>query len=244
MDPPVERLQKLAVSGLRAYGRVLYPWTQLTAAPAVRRLFSLDVTGKEFVPRFGAAIIAPNHLSFLDPFFIVLTTWRHVTFLGKAEYAGSWTTRWFMELGGVIPVDRDDALRAQGSLNAGVAVLRQRRLLGIFPEGTRSPDGRLYKGKTGFARMALEVGCPVVPTGLIGTRDVLPKDAKMPKRTPVSVRFGAPRWVPPEAREDARVLREFADGVMHEIARLTGQEYRHRYAYQKRMAYASAPTPM
>jgi 1-acyl-sn-glycerol-3-phosphate acyltransferase len=142
-----------------------------------------------------------------------------------------------MELGGVIPVRREDP--SQSSLDAGAKVLEDGNLLGIFPEGTRSPDGRLYKGKTGAARMALDVGCPIVPTGLIGTRHVMPKEAKIPGLGPrVTVKFGRPMRVPSEAHEDARVLRTFTDELMSEIAKLSGQEYRHRYAYTKRVGQA------
>jgi 1-acyl-sn-glycerol-3-phosphate acyltransferase len=219
---------------VRWYGRVLFSAARVTAAPALRALYNVRVEGIEAVPAHGAAVIAPNHLSFLDPFFVALVVPRFITFIGKAEYFDSWQTRVFMELAGVIPVRREDP--SESSLAAGVKVLEAGNLLGIFPEGTRSPDGRLYKGKTGAARMALEVGCPVVPTGLIGTRHVLPKEARIPGLGPrVTVKFGRPMTVPSEAKEDSRLLRTFTDDLMQEIARLTGQEYRHRYAYTKRI---------
>ena len=214
---------------------MLYGAAKVTAGPALRRLYNVRLEGVEAIPPHGPAIIAPNHLSFVDPFFVTMVVPRFITFIGKAEYFDSWQTRMFMELGGVIPVRREDP--AQSSLDAGAQVLKAGNLLGIFPEGTRSPDGRLYKGKTGAARMALEVGCPVVPTGLIGTRHVLPKEAKIPGLGPrVTVKFGRPMSVPKEAKDDARVLRPFTDELMHEIARLTGQEYRNRFAYTKRMS--------
>lgn len=214
---------------------MLYGAAKLTAGPALRRLYNVRVEGVEAVPPHGPAIIAPNHLSFVDPFFVTMVVPRFITFIGKAEYFDSWQTRMFMELGGVIPVRREDP--AQSSLDAGSTVLAAGNLLGIFPEGTRSPDGRLYKGKTGAARMALDVGCPVVPTGLIGTRHVLPKEAKIPGLGPrVTVKFGRPMTVPEQAREDALILRSFTDDLMQEIAGLTGQEYRHRYAYTKRLS--------
>lgn len=231
----------LAVSALRAYGRLTYPIVRTTAEPILRRLFQMHPEGIEHVPRRGAAVITPNHLSFLDPFFVALAINRHVTFIGKAEYWDTWTTRWFFELAGGIPVRREDSALAQGSLRAGIEVLGRGDLLGIFPEGTRSPDGRLYKGKTGAARMALEVGCPVIPAGLVGTEEVLPKDATVPKVTRVQLRFGRPMTVPEEAREDAQLLRAFTDDLMNRIAALTGQTYRHRYAYRKRMRSVDAP---
>lgn len=236
-------LRELPGAGLiRAYGRLLYGGAKLTAGPALRRLYNVRVVGAQNVPSRGAAILTPNHLSFVDPFFVVLASARHVTFIGKAEYFDSWHTRMLFELAGVIPVRREDGVQAQGSLRAGVRVLRGGNLLGIFPEGTRSPDGRLYKGKTGAARMAAEVGCPVIPTGIIGTREVLPKDAKIPGLGPrVTVKFGKPMVVAADGRADSRALRDFTDELMQQIARLTGQQYRHRYAYTKRIGQPTAP---
>lgn len=227
---------------LRLYGRVLYEGTKLTAGPVLRGLYNVKVEGMDRFPANGPAVVTPNHLSFIDPFFVALVVPRHITFIGKAEYWDDWRTRVFFEMAGGIPVRREDAVKAQGSLEAGIRVLEEGRLLGIFPEGTRSPDGRLYKGKTGAARMALHVGCPVVPTGLIGTGRVLPKEAKVPGLGPrVTVKFGKPMQVPPEGKEDARALRAFTDELMQEIARLTGQEYRDRYAYTKRIGQPVQP---
>jgi 1-acyl-sn-glycerol-3-phosphate acyltransferase len=207
-------------------------------------MFKMHPEGLEHVPKTGAAILAPNHLSFVDPICIALTVPRRITFIGKAEYTDSWVTRWFMEIGGVIPVRREDSAKAATSLDRGAQVLKDGELLGIFPEGTRSPDGRLYKGKTGAARMALEADCPVIPVGLIGTEKVLPKDAKVPKRTRVQVKFGRPMHVPDGAREDPHLLRVFTDRVMREIAALTGQTYRNRYSYTKRLGSVEAPAPI
>jgi 1-acyl-sn-glycerol-3-phosphate acyltransferase len=230
---------------LRAYGRLAYAATKLTAGPVLRSLYNVKVTGADNVPRSGPAIITPNHLSFIDPFFVALTCERHVVFIGKAEYWDDWRTRVFFELAGGIPVRREDGAAAQGSLQAGVAVLRTGGVMGIFPEGTRSPDGRLYKGKTGAARMALEVGCPVIPTGLTGTRELLPKDAKIPNLGPtVSVKYGRPMRVPEEAATDARALRKFTDELMEAIRELTGQVYRDRYAYTKRIGQAGPVLPV
>lgn len=230
---------------LRLYGRFLYGAAKITAGPTLRRLYNVKVEGIDSVPQSGPAIICPNHLSFIDPFFIVLVVSRHVTFIGKAEYWDDWRTRVFFELAGGIPVRREDSIRAQGSLDAGVLVLQEGRVLGIFPEGTRSPDGRLYKGKSGAARMALEVGCPIIPAGLTGTRQLLPKDARVPGLGPrITVKFGKPMRVPDEARHDARLLRTFTDELMQNIARLTGQEYRHRYAYTKRIGQSQPPAAL
>jgi 1-acyl-sn-glycerol-3-phosphate acyltransferase len=229
---------------IRAYGRFLQRSAKVATGPAMRWMFGVDAQGLDRVPRRGPAIIAPNHLSFIDPLAVTLVVPRDVTYIGKAEYTDSWSTRWFMELGGVIPVRREDSIAAEGSLAAGVQVLRSGKLLGIFPEGTRSPDGRLYKGKTGVARMAAIVGCPVIPTGLRGTDEVLPKDAKMPKiGVRVSVKFGKPMRVPAEAVDDRAILRQFTDDLMQEIAELSGQTYRHRYSYTKRLGQPGPVAP-
>jgi 1-acyl-sn-glycerol-3-phosphate acyltransferase len=228
-------------SALRLYGRVTYPIVRGAAEPVLRQVFSTHPVGLEHVPRRGAAIITPNHLGIVDPLFVALAVPRQIIFIGKAEYWDAWQSRWLMEIAGGIPVDRDDSVKAHGSLEAGVEVLQRSDLLCLFPEGTRSPDGRLFKGKTGAARMALEVGCPIIPCGLTGTEKVLPKGATIPKRTRVEVKFGRPMEVPKQALVDAHLLRVFTDELMQEIAKLSGQTYRHRYSYQKRSRGVDAP---
>jgi 1-acyl-sn-glycerol-3-phosphate acyltransferase len=228
-------------SALQLYGRVMYPIVRAPAEPILRRMFGMHPEGLEHVPRTGPAIVTPNHLGIIDPLFVAMAIQRRIVFIGKAEYWNAWQTRWLMEIAGGIPVERDDSVKAHGSLEAGTEVLRRGELLGIFPEGTRSPDGRLFKGKTGAARMALEVGCPVIPAGLIGTEAVLPKGATVPRLVRVKVKFGRPKYVPEEAREDAHLLRVFTDEVMRDIAELTGQTYRNRYSYQKRRGSVDAP---
>lgn len=223
-----------AIGALRLYGRLTYPIVRAAAEPVLRQAFKMHPEGLSHIPRKGPAIITPNHLGLLDPLFVAMAIPRQVVFIGKADYWKAWQTRWLMELAGGIPVDRDDSVKSKGSLSAGTEVLKRGDLLGIFPEGTRSPDGRLYKGKTGAARMALEVGCPIIPAGLIGTEKVLPKDSKMPQLHRVALFFGAPMHVPQEAREDAYLLRVFTDELMAQIAKLSGQTYRHRYSYRKK----------
>ena len=236
------KLPKVVSSALQAYGRVTYPIVRGVAEPGLRQMFRMHPDGLEHVPRRGAAIVCPNHLGLLDPLFIAMAIPRRIVFIGKSDYWNAWQTRWLMEIAGGIPVDRDDGTKAKGSLDSGIEVLKRGDdLLGIFPEGTRSPDGRLFKGKTGAARMALEVGCPIIPAGLIGTEAVLPKGATVPKLLPVKVRFGAPMYVPEGAHEDAHLLRVFTDELMHEIAGLTGQTYRNRYSYQKKQSGADPP---
>jgi len=214
-----------------AYSRAAYRGLKVVLGALMRGAYDLEVVGLDNVPRTGSAILAANHISFLDSFFIPLVVPRRVTYLAKAEYWDSWKTRWFFDTVGQIPVRRQDSEKAQAALESGVRVLTAGGLLGIYPEGTRSPDGRLYRGKTGPARMALRANVPVVPVGLDGTREIMPKDAKMPRMSGrVAVRFGAPLWVPGDAVSDPLLLRSFTDRLMYEIMQLSGQEYVDRYA--------------
>src|ERR687893_654669 len=136
--------------------------------PLLKALYRIRVEGLENVPKKGPAIIAANHLSFLDSFFIPLVVQkRKVTYLAKADYFKSWKTSWFFNMVGQIPTEREGGAKSEQALNAALTVLREGKLLGIYPEGTRSPDGRLYRGRTGVARLALQAGVPVIPTGLI-----------------------------------------------------------------------------
>ena len=213
--------------------------------PPLRALYRIRPEGLEHVPKKGAAIIAANHVSFLDSFFIPLVVKRRkVTYLAKADYFKSWKTSWFFKSAGQISCEREGGSKSQQSLEIALDVLNEGNLLGIYPEGTRSPDGRLYRGRTGIARLALAAGVPVIPTGLIGTDDVMPKEAKMPKltgRIPVRVRFGKPldfsRF---KGRErDRFALRSVTDEIMYEIMQLSGQEYVEEYASKK----ATEPLP-
>lgn len=197
----------------------------------MRSLYTINVENLERVPATGAAIVAANHVSFLDSFFIPLVVPRRITYLAKAEYWDSWKTRWFFETVGQIPVRRDDSSKSQAALEAGIRVLANQGLLGIYPEGTRSPDGRLYKGKTGPARMALKAGVPIIPVGLKGTADVMPIDRKLPRRSgTVTIRFGHPMRVSQDAEHDPMALRTFTDALMYEIMLLSGQQYVDSYA--------------
>lgn len=194
-------------------------------------LYAINVENLDRVPAKGPAIVAANHVSFLDSFFIPLVVPRRITYLAKAEYWDSWKTRWFFETVGQIPVRRDDAKKSQSALDAGIKVLSNQGMLGIYPEGTRSPDGRLYKGKTGPARMALKAGVPIIPVGLKGTAEVMPIDRKLPRRSgSVTVSFGHPMWVDPAAEHDPMALRTFTDALMYEIMLLSGQQYVDSYA--------------
>ena len=204
--------------------------------PILLFLYGIKVEGIENVPRKGAAIIAANHLSFLDSFFIPLVVRRRkVTYLAKADYFKTWKTSWFFKMAGQIPVEREGGAKSETALNAGLDVLKTGNLLGIYPEGTRSPDGRLYRGRTGVSRMALQAGVKVIPTGLIDTDKVMPKDAKLPRlmgRPRVIIRFGKPLdFARYEGRDaDRFVLRSMADEIMFEIMQLSGQTYIDEYA--------------
>jgi 1-acyl-sn-glycerol-3-phosphate acyltransferase len=211
---------------------VLYRATEVIAYPLLRAYFRPEVHGLEHVPRTGAAIIAANHLSAADEVFTPITARRQVFYFAKAEYftapglRGRAMAAFFHGMGQV-PVERGDLRSAAAVIDIGVEVLGEGRALGIFPEGTRSPDGRLYKFRTGVARLALRSGAPVVPVGVVGTRDVQPPDSRRWHRKPVGVHFGAPLDFSGRSAEErsARVLRDVTEIVRAEIQRLSGQEY-------------------
>ncbi|MDP9068965.1 MAG: 1-acyl-sn-glycerol-3-phosphate acyltransferase [Actinomycetota bacterium] len=204
--------------------------------PILRLLYGIKVEGLENVPRKGPAIIAANHVSFLDSFFIPLVVRRRkVTYLAKADYFKSWKTAWFFNMAGQIPTEREGGQKSEQALNTALRVLKEGKLLGIYPEGTRSPTGKLYRGRTGVARLALAAKVPIIPCGLIGTEEVMPKEAKFPRllgRPKVLVRFGRPldlgRFAGQE--RDRFVLRSITDELMYEIMQLSGQEYVDEYA--------------
>jgi 1-acyl-sn-glycerol-3-phosphate acyltransferase len=212
--------------------RVAYRGIKAVLGTVMNRAYRVRVEGLENVPSDGSGIIAANHISFLDSFFIPLVVPRRVTYLAKAEYWDSWKTRWFFDLVGQIPVRRQDSAKAQAALEAGRQVLGRGGLLGIYPEGTRSPDGSCYRGKTGVARMALDTHSPVIPVGLVGTREIMSKDAKLPHlRGDVTVTFGKPHVIDAEGdAHDPMVLRRFVDELMFDICSLSGQDYRDEYA--------------
>ncbi len=220
---------------------MLYRTLELTLAPALRVIYRPEVTGAEFVPREGPVILAANHISFADEIFTPLAARRQVAYFAKAEY---FTTpgvqgramAWFFRSCGHVPVERADTRAAASVIDIGVDVLREGRALGIFPEGTRSPDGRLYKFRTGVARVALRSGAPVVPVGLVGTREVLPPGERRWHRAPVAVHFGAPLYFGDRAGEErsARVLREITDIVRVAVQKLCDQEYVDSFAGSSR----------
>ena len=207
----------------------LGPWLKLIWRPYTE--------GLENIPEHGGAILASNHLSFCDSFFMPVMVRRRVTFLAKAEYFTTgglkgWISRVFFSGIGQVPIDRDDADAARGALTAAVRILKSGQLLGIYPEGTRSPDGRLYKGKTGVARMALEAGVPVVPLVMIGTDKVNPIGSKMWRPRRITAIFGRPlEFSRYEGMAGDRfVERSMTDEIMYELMELGGQEYVDVYA--------------
>jgi 1-acyl-sn-glycerol-3-phosphate acyltransferase len=200
--------------------------------PVFTVFFRPVVTGARHIPRSGGALLASNHLSMCDSLFLPVMTRRRVSFLAKKEYftgrgikgrAQAAFVRWT----GLIPLDRDDADAAAAALATGARAVRDGVLLGVYPEGTRSPDGRLYRGKTGVARMAMDTGVPVVPVGMVGTDRVQPIGRVWPRLARVGVRIGPPLSPPAPAADpaaDRRQAREFTERVMAAIAALSGQE--------------------
>jgi 1-acyl-sn-glycerol-3-phosphate acyltransferase len=211
----------------------LYPVAKAVLTPLFRASWRFDLQGVENIPERGGAILCPNHTSVLDSFFVPVLLPRRVTYVGKAEYMDSWKTRHIFPALGMIPIDREGGDAAERALSAAQRVLENGELFGIYPEGTRSRDGRLYRGHTGPARLALRAQVPIIPVGIQGAREVMPPDAKFPSlRKPVTIRFGRPvtvgRYL--DRADDRLVLRQIIDEVMFAIRELSGQEYVDEYA--------------
>ncbi len=214
--------------------------------PVLRMLFRPTVRGAERLPATGGAILAGNHTTFLDNFIIPLVVPRRVTFLAKSDYftgrglKGRLQAMFFTGVG-MIPLDRSGGPASQAALRTGLQVLQDGELLGLYPEGTRSPDGRLYRGKTGVARMALEAGVPVVPVGLVGMFAIQPAGRTIPRIGKVEVRVGRPldfsRYAGME--DDRFVLRSITDEIMYELMVLSGQEYVDQYATKAKAELAA-----
>jgi 1-acyl-sn-glycerol-3-phosphate acyltransferase len=200
--------------------------------PVLRLMYRPRVEGLENIPSEGPAILASNHQSFLDDLLLpLLVPKRKVVFLAKAEYVDKWYLRWFFKSANVIPVRRESRSAAEAALHAGIQALNEGNLIGIFPEGTRSPDGKLYRGKTGVARMALEARVPVVPVAIVGTFEAMPYDRKVPRPGRAHIRFGEPLHFDRhfDTPADRFVLRSVTDEIMYEIMLLSGQEYVDEY---------------
>lgn len=205
--------------------------------PLLRLLGRPKVTGLEYVPDYGPVLLASNHLAVVDSFYLPLVLRRRIFFLAKAEYfTGTGIKgkliKFFYSSTGQVPIDRTNADSAADALTAAAKILDKGKLLGMYPEGTRSPDGKLYKGKTGLARIALETGIPVIPVAMINTDVVNPPGSKMWHFARVEVKFGKPmdfrRF---EGLAGNRFIeRAVIDEVMYELMRLSGQEYVDLYA--------------
>ena len=204
--------------------------------PILRFFFRVRVEGVGNVPTDGPAILASNHVSFSDSIFLPLVLRRRVTFVAKAEYFDDPKTAWFFRAIGQIPIKREGGSASAGALAAAGDVLQAGQLFGIYPEGTRSPDGRLYKGHTGVARLALANHVPVIAVAMIGTREAQPIGQIWPRLfMPITIRFSRPMRFDhvAERADDPRVLRQVTDEVMFELRELSGQEYADRYAKRK-----------
>ena len=197
-------------------------------------LFRPKVKGLRQVPGSGPVIIASNHLSFSDSIFMPLVVPRKVTFLAKSEYftspgpKGLLKKLTFIALGQV-PVDRSGGRRSEAALITGLKVLAEGKCLGIYPEGTRSPDGRLYKGRTGIARLAIESGAPIIPVAMFNTEKIQPTGTVVPKVMRVEMIFGEPMYFEGDST-DLQHLRDVTDKIMQTIQALSGQEYVDTYA--------------
>ena len=209
----------------------------LVAGPILKTVFRPWITGLENIPKEGGVILASNHLSFIDSVFLPLLIQRRIYFLAKSDYFtgkgfGNWATKHFLLGTGMMPIDRSGGKASEASLNTGLSVVARGDVLGIYPEGTRSPDGKLYRGRTGVARMILEGHVPVVPIAMVDTEKVMPIGAKIPKVRRIGVIIGEPldfsRFEGLEG--DRFILRSITDEIMYELSRLSGQEYDDVYA--------------
>lgn len=212
-------------------------------SPILFLFWRVKVEGRQHVPQRGPVILAPNHTSFCDSLFLPLVLQRRVTFVAKAEYFDSWKTAWFFRAAGQIPMRREGGSASERALAAAREVLEAGQVLGIYPEGTRSPDGRLYRGHTGVARLALQCNAPIVPVALRGTPEVQPRGSKLLRPFKrIEISFGEPlnqeRFT---GRVDPMALRALTDELMFEIRRMSGQEYVDRYAKKHDVVGAAEP---
>lgn len=209
----------------------------LVAGPLLKTLFRPWVVGQENIPKTGGVILASNHLSVIDSVFLPLYLDRPISFLAKSEYftgkgLKGWMTRVFMKATGQLPIDRSGGKASEASLNTGLRVLGGGDLLGIYPEGTRSPDGKMYRGRTGVARMVLEAGVPIVPVAMIDTEKMMPIGTTLPRVRRIGIIIGKPldfsRFEGMEG--DRFILRSITDELMYELQKLSKQEYVDVYA--------------
>lgn len=206
---------------------------KIILTPILFLAYRVRIEGRGNIPSDGAVILAANHRSFMDSIFLPLVVSRRVTFVAKAEYFDDPKTAWFFRAVGQIPIRRGGGSASERALESATDVLDDGGVFSIYPEGTRTRDGLLHRGHTGVARLALRTGAPIVPVGLIGTDEVQPTDAKLPRffRT-ITVRFGSPLDTLRLAgrHDDHLALRQVTDELMYEIHSLSGYEYENTYA--------------
>ena len=209
----------------------------LVAGPLLKTVFRPWIVGLDNIPKTGGVILASNHLSFIDSIFLPLLIDRRIYFLAKSDYftgkgLKNWAVKHFLLGTGMLPIDRSGGKASEASLNTGLDVVAKGNVLGIYPEGTRSPDGKMYRGRTGVARMILEGHVPVVPVAMVDTEKVMPIGSKLPKVRRIGVIFGEPldfsRFEGLEG--DRFILRAITDEIMYELSRISGQEYVDVYA--------------
>ena len=231
----------------REYGKA-YPVAKAVVKPVCKLLWRIHATGLHHVPESGAAIFCPNHISFFDSIVLPAVLPRRISYVGKAEYMDSWKTRYIFPAIGMIPIDRSGGSASQRALDTAARVLERGEFFGIYPEGTRSRDGVLHRGRTGAARLALRTGAPIIPVGFRGTDHIQPAGAAVPKPfTSCQVNIGEPIHVTRylDRQDDHLLLRRLTDEVMFEIKRLSGQDYVDTYAGSKPEPEAApAPTPI
>jgi 1-acyl-sn-glycerol-3-phosphate acyltransferase len=220
----------------------------IVLGPLLRLIFRPHVEGRQHLPKGGAAILAGNHLSFCDSIFMPLVVRRRVTFVAKQEYftgrgLKGRLKRLFFVGTGTIPVDRSGGQAARAAIDTGLRILRSGKLFGIYPEGTRSPDGRLHRGKTGVARLALESGAVVIPTVMLNSDDIQPIGKVLPRLRRARIRFGKPLDFSRYANSagDRFVERAITDEIMYELMVLSGREYVDVYAAQVKAAGTPSP---
>ena len=219
---------------------VAYALLKAFLSPILMALFRPKVKGLRNVPHLGPLIIASNHLSFSDSIFMPLVVPRKVTFLAKSEYFTSPGLKGFIKkitfiALGQVPVDRSGGRASEAAIITGLSVLESGDCIGIYPEGTRSPDGRLYKGRTGIARLAIESGAPVIPVAMFNTAEIQPTGQVVPKVRRVEMIFGEPMYFENYGGStDQKVLREVTDRIMNTIQALSGQEYVDMYATKRK----------
>ena len=218
--------------------KIPYGTLRALLTPLLLLAFRPKIKGLRHVPATGPCILASNHLSFSDSVFMPLVVPRKVTYLAKAEYFNSPGIKGFIQkltfiALGQVPVDRSGGRRSEAALLTGLKILSEGDCLGIYPEGTRSPDGRLYKGRTGIARLAMESGAPVIPVAMFNTHEIQPTGKLLPKVKRVKMQFGEPMYFSGDS-SDMNTLRDVTDEIMRKIQSMSGQEYVDMYATKRK----------